>query len=63
MYAWIWDHLPGPTAARVAVSVLVIAALVVVCFAWVFPWVATRLPVDNFDQQPGAAAVGHRSGS
>ncbi len=59
MYAWFWSHLPGPTAVRVLVVVAVVAALIVVCFAWVFPWVATKLPVDNFDQQPGAAAADH----
>jgi hypothetical protein len=60
VYGWIWDHLPGPTAARLVLVVLLVAALIVVCFAWVFPWVATKLPVDNFDQQPGAAAADFR---
>jgi hypothetical protein len=57
MYAWFWDHLPGPAAVRALIAVLLLALLIVVCFAWVFPWVAARLPVDNFDQQPTAAAV------
>jgi hypothetical protein len=57
VYGWLWDHLPGPIVARLAVVLLVAAAVIVVCFAWVFPWVATKLPVDNFDQQPGAAVT------
>lgn len=57
MYAWIWAHLPGPTAVRALIAVLALVAIVLVCFTWVFPWVAARLPVDNFEQQ-SAAAVG-----
>ncbi len=56
MYAWVWERLPGPTAARAVIAVLLIALVVVGCLAWVFPWVAARLPVDNFDQQPVASA-------
>lgn len=55
MYYWIWQRLPGPTAVRLAVAFVFAAIVVVVCFAWVFPWVASWLPVDNLDQQPGAA--------
>ena len=57
MYAWIWGHLPGPTAVRAVIFVLLVALVVVVCFTWVFPWVAARLPVDNVNQQPGASAA------
>ncbi len=56
MYAWLWNHLPGPVPVRAVVALLLIVAVVVLCFWQVFPWVATKLPVDNLDQQPGAVA-------
>ena len=48
MYGWLWRHLPGPAAARVAQALLVAGAVVVVCFLWVFPALAGNLP---FNQQ------------
>jgi hypothetical protein len=57
VYAWLWDHLPGPLPVRVLISVLAILAVVVICFWWIFPWVAERLPVDNFDQQQPSATA------
>ncbi|WP_407345110.1 hypothetical protein [Pengzhenrongella phosphoraccumulans] len=47
MYGWLWRHLPGPAAVRVAL--LVIGALVVLaaCFLWVFPAIAPLMPFNN----------------
>ena len=44
MYAWIWNHLPGPTAARLAICAVVLVGIVAVLFTWVFPWLEPRLP-------------------
>ena len=44
MYAWIWNHLPGPAAVRALLCAVSFAALVVVLFTWVFPWLEPRLP-------------------
>lgn len=44
MYAWIWQHLPGPTVARVTLAVLAVAAVVALLFTVVFPWAITWLP-------------------
>lgn len=37
MYGWVWRHLPGPFAVRLVCAGLLLAAVVVVCFGWVFP--------------------------
>jgi hypothetical protein len=47
MYPWLWRHLPGPWPARVLACAVLLAAVVVVLFAVVFPWVQPRLPFDN----------------
>ena len=47
MYAWIWRHLPGPTAVRVVICALALAAFVAVLFLWVFPWIEPRLPFTD----------------
>jgi len=47
MYAWLFRHLPGPLAVRILLAVLLIAAVVVVLFGWVFPAIAPLLPVDE----------------
>lgn len=44
MYAWVWNHLPGPWPIRLAIYLATIAVIVVVLFLWVFPWVE-----DTFD--------------
>lgn len=44
MYAWIWNHLPGPTAVRALIVAAALVALVAVLFTWVFPWLEPRLP-------------------
>ena len=48
MYAWIWRHLPGSTAVRVLLAVLLAALVVVLLFTYVFPWAEGALPfLDN----------------
>lgn len=47
MYAWIWSHLPGPTAVRVLVAVLLVAVVVAVFFLFVFPWLEQVLPFGD----------------
>ncbi|MBA3523743.1 MAG: hypothetical protein H0T85_04160 [Geodermatophilaceae bacterium] len=41
---WIWRHLPGGTAARVAGSVLLVVAAAALLLFVVFPWVEPMLP-------------------
>ena len=47
MYAWLFRHLPGPLWARIVLTVLLIAAVIVVLFAWVFPAIAPWLPFND----------------
>ena len=46
MYAWLWRHLPGPTAVRVLVSVLRAAAVRAVCCEGVYPAIAPHMPFN-----------------
>jgi hypothetical protein len=47
MYAWLWNHLPGPTAVRALICAVAFAGLVLVLFTWVFPWLEPRLPFTD----------------
>lgn len=44
MYAWIWQHLPGPAWVRAIFSLLLLAAVVVLLFTVVFPWAQGAIP-------------------
>lgn len=47
MYGWIWRHLPGPVAARVAQYVVLLGAAVALLFLVVFPRVEPLLPYSD----------------
>lgn len=47
MYRWIWRHLPGSTAIKATLAVLIVAAVVALLFLIVFPWLSPRLPFTN----------------
>lgn len=47
MYGWLWRHLPGSRATRVALLVVAAAAVVVLLFGVVFPWLEPRLPFNQ----------------
>ena len=47
MYGWIWRHLPGGTAGRTVLSLLLLAAVVGLLLFVVFPWVEPRLPFND----------------
>lgn len=47
MYAALWRRLPGPAWVRVLVLAALAAAVVVVCFEWVFPLVADHMPFND----------------
>ena len=56
MYGWLWSHLPGPTAVRVVIALLLFVVVVAVLFLWVFPWVEPRLPFTDVTVDGSAAA-------
>ncbi len=47
MYSWIWRHLPGGTASRAALSVVLVLAVCALLLFVVFPWVEPRLPFND----------------
>jgi hypothetical protein len=47
MYGWIWRHLPGPLAVRVAEATLLAAAVIALLLFVVFPWIEPRLPFNH----------------
>ncbi len=47
MYGWIWRHLPGPLPVRLLTALLLILAVVAVCFVWVFPAIAPHMPFNQ----------------
>ena len=44
MYGWIWRHLPGRWPVRAALSLVLVALVVLGLFAVVFPWAEHGLP-------------------
>jgi hypothetical protein len=44
MYGWIWRHLPGRWPVRLALSLALAAAVVLLLFTVVFPWAEHALP-------------------
>jgi hypothetical protein len=47
MYGWIWRHLPGPMAARIALAVVLVVGVVALLFFVVFPFVDPLLPFND----------------
>jgi hypothetical protein len=47
MYAWIWRHLPGGTATRAVLSLLLVLALCALLLFVVFPWAEPYLPFND----------------
>ena len=47
MYVWIWRHLPGGLPGKLLGSLLLLAAVVLLLFAVVFPAVEPLLPYSD----------------
>ena len=52
MYVWIWRHLPGPVALKVAQSLLLLAAVSALLLFVVFPAVEPKLPISQVAVNP-----------
>ncbi len=46
-YGMLWRLLPGPVPVKVLQAVLLVAAVVVVLYGWVFPAIAPLVPLDE----------------
>ena len=47
MYGWLWRHLPGRAPVRVALLVVVAAAVLAACFLWLFPAISPLMPFND----------------
>ena len=47
MYSWIWRHLPGGTASKALISLVLALAVCALLLFVVFPWVEPYLPFND----------------
>jgi hypothetical protein len=47
MYGWIWRHLPGGTASRALVALVLVLGVCALLLFVVFPWVEPNLPFND----------------
>jgi hypothetical protein len=52
VYRWIWRHLPGGTASRSALSLLLALAVCALLLFAVFPAVEPHLPFSSVTVDP-----------
>lgn len=52
MYTWIWEHLPGPAALRLAIFAAALAGTFVLVFAFVSPAMQSWSPGSSDDGGP-----------
>jgi len=46
VYGAVWRLLPGPTAVRVVLAVMLLAGVLAVLWFLVFPWVDSRVSLS-----------------
>jgi hypothetical protein len=44
VYSWIWRHLPGPTAVRALLALVLVVAVSALLLFVVFPYVEPYVP-------------------
>jgi len=47
MYVWIWRHLPGPLAAKLAQTLLLVLLVSALLLFVIFPWIEPHLPINQ----------------
>jgi hypothetical protein len=47
MYGWIWRHLPGGTATRAVLALVLALAVCALLLFVVFPWAEPHLPFNE----------------
>lgn len=53
MYGWIWRHLPGNTAVRTVLAILLIVGAIYLLLQYVFPWAEPLMPFGDTTVSPG----------
>jgi hypothetical protein len=56
VYGWVWNRMPGPWPAKLVWSAAGIAAVVVLLFTLVFPWLEPRLPFNDVTVDDGSGS-------
>ena len=55
IYSAIWRRLPGPLPVRILLALVLVLAVVAVCFLWVFPYIAPLMPFNDNTVDPTGA--------
>jgi len=58
MYGPLWRLLPGPWPVKAILALVLLAAVVAVCFLWLFPAIAPYLPFNGNSVQTGLPLPG-----
>lgn len=58
MYAALWRLLPGPWPVKALACLILLCAVVAVCFVWVFPAAAPYMPFNDNTVSPGSSSPG-----
>lgn len=53
MYAWIFRHLPGPLWMKIILTLVLLAAVVLLLMEVVFPWADQYSPLNDSTIQDG----------
>ena len=59
MYGALWRVLPGPWPVKVLLSVVLVVAVIAVCFLWLFPAIAPYMPFNGNSVQSGMPFLTH----
>lgn len=58
MYAALWRSLPGPAWVKALQCLVLLLAVVAVCFVWLFPAVAPYMPFNDNTVETGSSSPG-----
>jgi len=58
VYAALWRALPGPSWVKALQCLVLLLAVVAVCFVWLFPAVAPYLPFNDNTVETGILTPG-----
>ncbi len=58
MYAALWRALPGPRWVKALQCLVLVLAVVAVCFVWLFPAVAPYMPFNDNTVETGTPSTG-----